>query len=161
MSASTNPANSFGTYMEAGVPDDIIPTNKPLSIPARMTNVSSNACNGTVFTPGSIVQLQIGGCNQRNTYLDTRSLTVTFDFVITIPTLEATLGLYVNDTAFSFFQSMNSYIATYPVDSIANYGDTGTFLMNLGINSSQKASLGRVIGASIDGMSTGDRKSVV
>jgi hypothetical protein len=155
MSASTNPVNSFGTYMEAGVPHDMIPTNKPLSIPARMTNVSVGACNGTTFAPGSIVQLQIGGCNQRNTYLDTRSLTVTFDVVVNVVQGEAGFRMVVNDTAYSFFSSMNSYIATYPVDSISGWGDVSTFLLNLGINTSEKASLGRVIGAAPDGSTTG------
>lgn len=146
--------NVFGgvSGQAPSIPEELVFVPKREAVRARLINQEDSPLNGTVFGPGSIIQLAIP--SSRRGYVDTRSLSIKFDFVITT-VAEANLSVVFNDSGFSVIDSFASYIGSYPVDNIGGYGDLANTLLNMAISPSHKAGLSSTIQCATTGTTAG------
>lgn len=145
--------SSIGVQLPQGIPEDLVYTPKAVAPKGRAYEVELAPTNASTFAPNSVAQFNLGA-GRKGTYLDGKSLTLKFDMTFT-SAAEATANVAINDTAFSFIDSLVTYVGGQTIDSIQNYSDIATLLLNLGVSSSQKSALGRVIGASDNGNNAG------
>ncbi len=148
-------ASSIGVALPQALPSDLSYVPKPVAPRGRAFIVNTFPDNAQSFQAGSQGIFSIAG-SRSGTYLDPKTLCLKFTVNYTLAGVSTdTSYIQINDTANAYIDSLALYCGSTSVELVNQYGSLANLLMNVGMSPSQKASLGRVIGAAEDGSPDG------
>ena len=123
---------------------------KPAAPKSRSYRISIAPVNKSVFAPADqiIFELPTG---RKGTWLDQSQSYLKFSvqFASTAATVAAPggSGIYLENTAYSFFQRMDLYHSSNLLETINEYGQLANFLIDTSLTQSDKAGLSPLIGS--------------
>ena len=124
---------------------------KPSAPKSRSYRISIAPINKSVFAPADqiIFELPTG---RKGTWLDQSQSYLKFSvqFASTNGSAAGSTGVYLDNTAYSFFQRCDIYHSSNLLETINEYGQLANFLLDTSLTASDKAGLSPLIGSNAD-----------
>ena len=123
---------------------------KPSAPKSRSYRINVAPLNKAVFSPNDqiIIELPTG---RKGTWLDQSQsylkFSVQFASTNAVPATPGTAGVYLENTAYSFFQRLDIYNSSNLLETQNEYGQLCNFLIDTSISQSEKAGLSAMIGS--------------
>jgi hypothetical protein len=138
----------FGIPLEHRLTQDMQYGLKPSALPSRSTRLSLTPNNGTTFTPNSQIKFDIPVGKGLNCFLDHTQSYKKFgvQFQTTAAANAGGTGVYLDNSAYSFFQQQIISHVGQPLETLNQYGQFANFWLDCTLNRSQKAGLSAMIG---------------
>ena len=120
---------------------------KPAAPKSRSYRTSIAPINKSVFAPGDHIIFELG-TGKRGCWLDQSQSYLKFSvqFASTAAATSGGAGIYLDNSAYSFFQRMDIYNNSNLLETINEYGQLCNFLMDTSLTQSDKAGLSTLIG---------------
>jgi hypothetical protein len=140
-------SSSLNLPISTGMSSDFLLGLKVAAPKSKSSRVSVSPLNKSVFKAGDQIIIEIP-TGRRGTWLDQSQSFLKFSVQCssTAAANQGGSGIYLDNTAYSFFNRFDLFSGSNLLESISEYGELANFLIDTSLSASDKAGLSSLIG---------------
>ena len=134
--------------VQTGISSDLLLGLKPSAPKSRSYRISIAPMNKAIFVGQDAIIIELP-VSRKGTWLDQSQsyLKFTVQVQTTAAAQQGGSGVYLDNTAYSFFQRLDVFNASNQLETINNYADLCNILLDTSLSQSDKAGLSTLIGS--------------